>query len=347
MALICEEIRDRFSALWENELSPVEEAEVRGHLELCSGCQKEFARFDKTLRMLHSVQEIEAPEGFLSGIYEKMEGRKTRGLSSEKAPRGWFILSYPWKLPAQALAMVAIVFLALYLTQRMPDESIRMKRAEEARLEKAEKDSPPAQTDALRGRSSPEPSAASKPPPALRIEEKKSASQPAGKKREEMEVTARSKGKIGDERADGRSIADVPRETPRPKGSWAPQSPLFKMTKEEGMGAARGGASPGMNPSQEIVLKSPDPKKGVFQIQELVKQFKGEILTLEENSLLVSLPDTSFPEFRKQLEEAKASAKKQTLPLKEEGVGSVAEGESRRGGAGEKDKETSMSDGTK
>jgi hypothetical protein len=371
MALKCEEVRDRFSALWENGLGPVEEEEVRGHLELCSECQKEFARFDKTLRMLRSVQEVEVPEGFLPGIYEKMEKRKTQGIPNEKTRRGWLILSHPWRLPAQALAMVAIVFLALYLTQLMPDESLRMKKADEAILkspqptdqiaanralgkrgdkqetlqvpkekghaETEEKGSTLTQADALRG-------GGSKDAPALKMEEKKTASPSSGKKKEETEVMNRSNEKIGEEGAGGRSLAGAPQEAPGPKKAGAPQPPLLKAKKGEGTGVVRDVASSGMKPSQEIVLKSDDPEKSVSQIQELVKQFKGEILNFEGNNLLVSLPDTSLQEFRKQLEGAKASAPKQSLPLREGKVGSVAEGGSRRREAGEKDKEPFRSD---
>ena len=381
MALKCEEVRDRFSALWENGLDPVEEVEVRGHLDLCSECQKEFARFDKTLHMLHSVQEVEVPEGFLPGIYEKMEKQKTQSLSHEKVRRGWLILSHPWRLPAQALAMVAIVFLALYLTQMMPGESLRMKRLDEAKLkpsqptdqvvvnralatkedkqetlqtpkEKAraatgEKGSILTQADALRGSASseaPATPAASKPSPAQQMEEKKTASPSAGKRMEEREVMNRSNEKIGDEGAGGRPLADAPQEAPHPQKAEAPQPPLLKAKKGVGMGATGEVNFPGLKPSEEIVLKSDDPIKRVSQIQELVKQFKGEILNLEGNNLFVSLPDTSLQEFKKQLEGARPSTQKRALPLREGRVGPVAEGGSKRRETGEKDKETLKSD---
>jgi hypothetical protein len=378
MALKCEEVRDRFSALWENGLDPVEEVEVRGHLDLCSECQKEFARFDKTLHMLHSVREVEVPEGFLPGIYEKMEKRKPQSLSHEKARRGWLILSHPWRLPAQALAMVAIVFLALYLTQMMPDESLRMKRLDEAKLKPSqptdqvvanralvkkedkqetlqtpkdkartatgEKGSILTQADALRGSASTEAPASSKPSPAQQMEEKKTASPSAGKRMEEREVMNRSNEKIGDEGAGGRPLADAPQEAPHPQKAEAPQLPLLKAKKGVGMGATGDVNSLGLKPSEEIVLKSDDPKKRVSQIQELVKQFKGEILNLEGNNLFVSLPDTSLQEFKKQLEGVRPSAQKQALPSREGRVGPVAEGGSKRRETGEKDKETLKSD---
>jgi hypothetical protein len=340
MALKCEEVRDRFSALWENGLSPVEEVEVRDHLDLCSECRKEFARFDKTLRMLHSVQEVEVPEGFLPGIYEKMEERKTRGLSRDKARRRWLILSHPWRLPAQALAMVAIVFLALYLTQMAPDESLRMKRLDEAKLKPSQ---PTDQVVANRGLAKNSP-AAPKPPPPLQMEGKKTASPSAGKRMEEGEVMNRSNEKIGDEGAGGRPLADTSQEADHLRKAEAPQPPLLKAKKGAGVGATGDVNSPGLKPSEEIILKSDDSKKRVSDIQELVKQFRGEILNLEGNNLLVSLPDTSLQEFKRQLEGARPSVQKQALPLREGRVGPAAEGGSKRRGTGEKDKETLRSD---
>jgi predicted anti-sigma-YlaC factor YlaD len=133
MSLRCEEVRERFSALWESELSPSEQAEVKNHLELCPDCQKEYSRFDKTLRMLHSVEEQEVPGGFLPGIYEKIEERGRKGIPPEKASWRWLHLPLRLKLPMQALAMVAIVFLALYLTKMTPSELTRTKEVGESK----------------------------------------------------------------------------------------------------------------------------------------------------------------------------------------------------------------------
>ena len=59
MTLRCEEAQDRFSALWEKGLDPSEEAEVRGHVANCPECEREYARFDRTLRTLRSVEEVD------------------------------------------------------------------------------------------------------------------------------------------------------------------------------------------------------------------------------------------------------------------------------------------------
>ena len=117
----CEKIRDRFSSLWEKELAPFEEKILREHLSSCPGCRREFERFEKTMGWLHSVGEAEVPEGFLSELNKKREEKK-QATPSEKPQGGWFHFPRSFKLPAQAVAMVAVVFLVLYLTKTMPRE---------------------------------------------------------------------------------------------------------------------------------------------------------------------------------------------------------------------------------
>ena len=52
-------------------------------------------------------------------------------------------------------------------------------------------------------------------------------------------------------------------------------------------------------PPQEIILKVSDQGKILSQLNELVKQFGGEIITSEKNALLASLPVSTFSEFEK------------------------------------------------
>jgi hypothetical protein len=73
------------------------------------------------MQWLHSIEEIDVPEGFLGQVYKKMDGGKRRP----------FLFPASWKLPIQAVAMVTIVFLVLYFTKMMPVETLRMKGAEE------------------------------------------------------------------------------------------------------------------------------------------------------------------------------------------------------------------------
>ena len=80
----CEKVRDQFSSLLEGDLNPIEEKIVRDHLVSCAECRKELERFEKTMHWLHSIEEVEVPDGFLSGIYKKMEGRKRKQPNDER-----------------------------------------------------------------------------------------------------------------------------------------------------------------------------------------------------------------------------------------------------------------------
>mgnify|MGYP001040347006 CR=1 FL=1 len=172
----CGKVRDRFSSFLENELDPLEEKIVKEHLASCSDCQKDLQQFDKTIRWLHSLKEVKVPDGFLIEIYKKMEERKRKVLFS----------SFPLKLPVQAVAMVAIVFLVLYLTKIMPVQTPQQKVAEHSKpsvsaplSSKKQVDQVAAQMEAKKDRvvaqTPPEPSSLSKVSPAPSETEKMEA----------------------------------------------------------------------------------------------------------------------------------------------------------------------------
>jgi len=121
----CEKIREKFSSLLEGDLDPSEEGIVTDHLASCSGCQKDFETFKKTMNWLHSVDQVEAPDGFLTEIYQKMEDRKRM-----ESRQGWVHWLSRMNLPAQAVAMVAIVFVVLYITKMIPMETTRSKKVD-------------------------------------------------------------------------------------------------------------------------------------------------------------------------------------------------------------------------
>ena len=80
----CEKVRDRFSSLWEKELTPPDGKMVREHLSSCRECQKEFERFEKTMEWLRSVGEVEVPNGFLPELQKKMGERKGKAIVAGK-----------------------------------------------------------------------------------------------------------------------------------------------------------------------------------------------------------------------------------------------------------------------
>lgn len=253
----CGKVRDRFSSLLERELNPLEGKMVKEHLHSCPECQKDLERFKKTIHWLHSVEDVEVPDGFLSGIYKKAEDRKRKALLSEKSRWRWF--SYPpsLKLPIQAAAMVSIVFLVIYLTKIMPVETFRLKGIEKTK-------------------------------PSI-SEEKRSdieAKVPLSKKKEMDRLL------ILKETEQKRVPAQPPPETPRQKD-----------IEEVKVSAA------GEKPPQEIILKTPNRGKALSQIQEMVKRFRGEIITAEGNVILASLSVASFSGFERELLSLSSSTK--------------------------------------
>jgi len=303
----CEKVRDRFSSLWEKELTPSEEKIVREHLSSCPECQKEFERFEKTMGWLRSVGAVEVPEGFLPELYKKMEERKRAPLG-EKTRGRWFGFPLSLKLPVQAVAMVAIVFLVLYFTKMMPMEVTRLKDAQ---------------------------------PPSFPLSEEKKSEQVWSQKEMEKErrvletppETPRSKDVDlakapvpSEEKFEGDYVPQIKAEAKKVEappsrteimayqqieskeaaGAKAPSPEAGKI--EKGL-VAKEKSIVASKLSQEIILKTSDREKVIPQLHELIKQFGGEMVTAEGNMFLVSLPTTSFPEFEKELSGLSASTK--------------------------------------
>ncbi len=172
----CNKVKNLFSALVEKDLSFLEEEEARRHIEACSECRREYESFEKMMAWLHSVGEVEVPEGFLSGILQKKE----RG-------KGRIPLHPKWRLPIQAAAMVASLFLVIYLTRIVEVETPRMKEreAKAPATQEGVKEKPPApkmlKKEESAGRSSPKAEITPVEQPRLRTEERKTLPSLSGK----------------------------------------------------------------------------------------------------------------------------------------------------------------------
>jgi hypothetical protein len=269
----CEKVRDQFSALLERDITHEEERALREHLASCSECHEDFERFNKTINWLHSVEEVGVPEGFLSGIYKKIEDRKEKAPSSEKALWSWVKHPLHLKLPLQAAGMVATVFLVIYITKMMPIETPHLKETSESK-------------------------------PSFSLE-----------KRGEVKVDQGLPQKMIQNE---RKAPAPPTQTEVPREemfhSKDVEKPAFrvselergKMRKEL---VAKGKAPLSEKPFPDIIFKTSDQEKAVPQIQELIQQFKGKLITLEGNILFVSLPASSFLEFENKLGALSLSSK--------------------------------------
>ena len=272
----CEKVRDQFSSLLEKELSPREERIVREHLASCPECQKDLGQFDKILRWLHCADQVEVPDGFLSEILEKMEAQKGKTPMSERGRWRWFDKTLSLKLPIQAVAMVAIVFLVLYITKMMPIqtpsitknvEQVKPPRSEVPRSELKEME----------------------PEVVLKEVKKEKVSEHLPPEVERLKQIGKDKPIISEERKEEKKWEGVVVSKAQPS---EPEIVGKMVDTKEGVSLVA-------KPPQEIILKVSEQGKILSQLNELVKQFGGEIITSERNILLASLPASTFSEFEK------------------------------------------------
>jgi hypothetical protein len=283
----CEKVRDRFSSLWEKELTTFEERAVREHLSSCPECRKEFKEFEKTMQWLHSVGDVEVPDGFLPGFYKKMEERKEI-TSSEKSGKRWLSLPLPLKLPVQAVVMVAVIFFVLYLTKMMPMRGYHPKEIRQPSsplfLEKKPEQVSPRPKDVKRAETV----------VPRKVEAPSSSTEVA--KYQDFDLKETGRGKV--------PSSDGPEKIERGPSA-----------KEKLALASK--------PAQEIILKISDREKAISELYKLAKQFGGEIITTEGDKFLASLPTGSFPQFEKELGRLSSSTKADETIMRKPATGSA------------------------
>ncbi len=313
----CEKVQDRFSSLLENTLDPLEEKIVKEHLASCTGCRKDFQQFEKTMQWLHSVREEEVPDGFVNEIRGKIGERK------RKVP----FFSFPLKPSIQAMAMVAIVFLVLYLTKIAPVPS-----------------PPPVQETRQRTTS---PLAEKKTGPLVEpqkmekdrwtVETPHETPGPKDIQQDRVPVSGEEKAKEA-EVPPSRTEAtpDQTSGSQNAKGikglSSEPGSIEKRLVRQEEI------STPSEIP-EDMTLRFSDREKVLAQLHELVVQFGGKIVTTEGDIVLASLPGASVPEFKKELEGMSAAQATGEGAVKKEMMGRLkaADVPGRRAG-GEKAK---------
>jgi len=302
----CEKVRDRFSSLWEKELTPVEKKTVKEHLSSCPACQREFEQFEKTMRWLQSVGEVEVPDEFLPELLKRMEERKKIPLD-KKATGRWYSFPLSLKLPAQAVAMVAIVFVVLYITRMMPTGEYRPKKPEETSspLSLEKKPAPvlgqkEGERERVALKTSPEA------PRSTDIEQAKTAV-PGEEKSETYTPQVKAEAKKAEVPSSKTEI--IREQTFDLKETAGVKVPSSEPEKVEKRLPAQGKLAMASKPHQEIVLRISDREKAISQLHKLVRQFGGEIVTAEGDGYLASLPTGSFSEFEKELAELSASTR--------------------------------------
>jgi hypothetical protein len=260
------------------------------------------------MQWLHSIGEVEVPDGFLPEILEKMEEQKRKGLMSERGRGRWFDKALSLKLPIQAVAMVAIIFLVLYLTKMIPMERYRLKDTNQppSSLLIDKKPEPLlAQKELERGSRALEAT-----PEAPQLEKGRQANAPSSKEKKAdvaqgTEVKEEAKKGVSSPPKAG-STEDEPIDLKKTAMVKAPSPGPGKIEKGFALKEKSVGDS---KPPIEIILAVSDQEKTLSKLNELVKQFSGEIITSEKNTFLVSLPIRSFSEFERELKTLSSSKK--------------------------------------
>ena len=277
----CEKVRDQFSFLFEGELKPPEEEKLREHLAFCPNCEKEWKEFRQMMGWLHTIEEEDVPEGFLSEIQKKREERKGK----ERTVGDRFFRSI--KVPIQAVAMVMIVFLALYLTKMPPFEMLQKRAVEKSEV---------LQSDREKKESSP--------PPALYRKDYISEAKPsATDEREGAKDGIAQKMKEEDKKLPAPPFKEemTTAEPLRPKEMAKAEIPPLEEKRREREMVGKGMMSLAKKPAREITLKIGDREKAISRLQDLAKQLGGQIVREDGDVLLASLPVSSYAEFEKGL----------------------------------------------
>jgi Putative zinc-finger len=114
-AVTCHDVREWFSARVDEALSADERARLDAHLATCAECEREWARFERTIGLLRAVEPARAPAGFVDRVLAAR-------------PRPWYrrlarglLVPWPVKLPLEIATIVLVGGLAIMLLQRSPE----------------------------------------------------------------------------------------------------------------------------------------------------------------------------------------------------------------------------------
>ena len=196
----CHDARESLSAFLDEALAPDERQRVAQHLEGCPECRRELARLEQTVALLHRVEPVRAPVGFVDAV------------TAAARPRPWYrrvaavvFLPFSVKLPAEATAVVMVALLAVYVFERTPALQESARTQPEVREDSREKTARPAPPTVLTDRFARDSSSGERSP--------ESKARPLEKEQDRREAPA----------ARERIASDA--ETPKQEAAPAPSAP--------------------------------------------------------------------------------------------------------------------------
>jgi anti-sigma factor RsiW len=101
---------DLFSAAFEDELSPIEEARFRTHMQSCAPCAAAYAEFRATIEALHEMPRPRMPHV----VHLPSTPPVAERVSRPRIGLSWFNLGLVRRFPATAIAGAAAVVLVVF-----------------------------------------------------------------------------------------------------------------------------------------------------------------------------------------------------------------------------------------
>ncbi len=114
----CQGIREKLSIYLEGSVTPEEKQWIEKHLDSCDSCRDAFKDLQKTRNLLGNLEEVEPPAWMTRKIMARVaqQAERRRGIFQR--------LFYPLhiKIPIEALAMVFIAVIAVYVYRAVEPE---------------------------------------------------------------------------------------------------------------------------------------------------------------------------------------------------------------------------------
>ena len=107
----CDEVQELLSPYADNMLDEDETNLISLHLKTCNVCSEEYERLLGLISALHSMKELELPEGFEARLHERLISEQTSSIQEVSAPKRKRFFIPSW-LPLGAVA-AALVMLFL------------------------------------------------------------------------------------------------------------------------------------------------------------------------------------------------------------------------------------------
>jgi hypothetical protein len=112
----CQDCQELFSLYLDGEIDQISRSSVDSHFAICPQCKMEWQAFKNSIEFLRNMPMASVPPGFLAGIHQKLEPRppwqKVKGFFAGKGARKWAL--------STAFAMLVIGFATASLIQLIP-----------------------------------------------------------------------------------------------------------------------------------------------------------------------------------------------------------------------------------